>query len=67
MGKLKDQLKSIINISSFIDISSANNNIRKNIDFRGPNVWILAFAVVIASVGLNVNSIPVIIGAMLIS
>ena len=34
---------------------------------RGPNAWILAFSVVIASVGLNVNSIPVIIGAMLIS
>jgi uncharacterized hydrophobic protein (TIGR00271 family) len=30
-------------------------------------VWILAFAIIVASVGLNVNAIPVIIGAMLIS
>ena len=34
---------------------------------EGPNVWILAFAIVLASVGLNVNSTAVIIGAMLVS
>ncbi|MGO3807866.1 MAG: TIGR00341 family protein [Sphingobacterium sp.] len=39
----------------------------KNISFRGANAWILACAIVIASVGLNVNSTAVIIGAMLIS
>ncbi|MEF9930991.1 MAG: DUF389 domain-containing protein, partial [Bacteroidales bacterium] len=38
-----------------------------NIEFKGPNVWILIFAIFMASVGLNVNSIPVVIGAMLIS
>ncbi len=38
-----------------------------NISFRGSNLWILACAIVIASVGLNVNSTAVIIGAMLIS
>ncbi|MFD1770455.1 DUF389 domain-containing protein [Sphingobacterium suaedae] len=38
-----------------------------NISFRGANAWILACAIVIASVGLNVNSTAVIIGAMLIS
>lgn len=42
-------------------------NIRTNISFRGSNLWILACAIVIASVGLNVNSTAVIIGAMLIS
>lgn len=36
-------------------------------EFRGPNVWMLAFAIIVASVGLNVNSTAVIIGAMLIS
>lgn len=41
--------------------------IRSNISFRGSNLWILACAIVIASVGLNVNSTAVIIGAMLIS
>lgn len=41
--------------------------IEKGIVFRGTNLWILAFAIVIASVGLNTNSTAVIIGAMLIS
>ncbi len=41
--------------------------IKSNISFRGSNLWILACAIVIASVGLNVNSTAVIIGAMLIS
>lgn len=42
-------------------------NIRKGIDFRGSNLWVLIFAIFIASLGLNVNSTAVIIGAMLIS
>ena len=50
-----------------VDLEAASVNIRSNIYFRGPNVFILACAIVIASVGLNLNSIPVIIGAMLIS
>lgn len=39
----------------------------KSVEFKGPNLWILIFAIIIASVGLNVNSTAVIIGAMLIS
>ncbi|MEG2480178.1 MAG: TIGR00341 family protein, partial [Mucinivorans sp.] len=42
-------------------------NICRGVDFRGPNLWILIFATIVASVGLNVNSTAVIIGAMLIS
>ncbi|SHN32312.1 TIGR00341 family protein [Cyclobacterium lianum] len=41
--------------------------IKKNVEFRGANLWILIFAIFVASVGLNVNSTAVIIGAMLIS
>lgn len=41
--------------------------VKKNIEFRGANLWILIFAIFVASVGLNVNSTAVIIGAMLIS
>lgn len=41
--------------------------VKKNISFRGANLWILACAIIVASVGLNVNSTAVIIGAMLIS
>lgn len=42
-------------------------SIKKNTDFVGPNLWTLIFAIFIASIGLNVNSTAVIIGAMLIS
>ncbi len=42
-------------------------SVRKDADFRGANLWVLILAIVIASVGLNVNSGAVIIGAMLIS
>ena len=67
MGKYSDYLKDHVNMTEDIDHSNANVSIRKNIAFKGPNVFILACAIIIASVGLNVNSIPVIIGAMLIS
>lgn len=62
-----DIFKSTINLTGHIDTEAAEKSIRNNIYFRGPNAWILAIATIIASVGLNVNSIPVIIGAMLIS
>ncbi|MBR1513404.1 MAG: DUF389 domain-containing protein [Bacteroidales bacterium] len=60
-------LRSLIHLSDEIDYENASASIKKNIAFRGTNVFILACAIIIASVGLNVNSIPVIIGAMLIS
>lgn len=43
------------------------DNICKGIDFKGSNIWVLICAIFIASLGLNVNSTAVIIGAMLIS
>lgn len=60
-------LRKQLSLTHYIDVKAADENIRKNIPFRGPNIYILFVAIVIASVGLNVNSIPVIIGAMLIS
>ena len=41
--------------------------ITKGVEFSGINVWVLVFAIMIASIGLNVNSTAVVIGAMLIS
>ena len=64
---VREFLKTTLNLTNDVDIQAASENIRKNIPFRGPNVYILFVAIIIASVGLNVNSIPVIIGAMLIS
>ncbi len=49
------------------DPEETSHYIRKGVDFKGTNVWILVFAILVASVGLNVNSTAVVIGAMLIS
>ena len=43
------------------------NSIKNDISIKGPNAWILICSILVASVGLNANSIPVVIGAMLIS
>lgn len=42
-------------------------NVHKGINMRGINLWVLIFAIFIASLGLNINSTAVIIGAMLVS
>lgn len=67
LNRFWEQIKEIANLSDHVDTQAAQKSIRSNIYFKGANVWILAFSIIIASVGLNVNSIPVIIGAMLIS
>lgn len=64
---LLGRLKTLANVRDEIDLQGADAAIRKNIHFRGMTIFILACAIIIASVGLNLNSIPVIIGAMLIS
>lgn len=43
------------------------DTIEKDVAFKGTNLWILVFAIFIASLGLNVNSTAVVIGAMLVS
>ena len=67
MQRLTTLFRETTRLTDYVDTAAAEKSIRSNIYFRGPNAWILAIAIIIASVGLNVNSIPVIIGAMLIS
>lgn len=55
------------NIRAGAQINDTIEGIHRDISFKGHNSWILVFSILIASIGLNVNSIPVIIGAMLIS
>ena len=64
---IKSFLRSILSMTDYIDVEAAYQSVRNNVPFRGPTVYILFIAIIIASIGLNVNSIPVIIGAMLIS
>lgn len=66
-GEVRQYLKNIVDIAADCDTQATIDNISKSVEFRGVNIWILVFAIVIASVGLNVNSTAVIIGAMLIS
>ena len=37
-------------------------NVKRTVEFRGVNLWILIIAVLIASIGLNINSLHLIIG-----
>lgn len=47
--------------------SDTVESIKSNVEFKGANLWTLIFAIFIASIGLNLNSTAVIIGAMLVS
>lgn len=49
------------------DPADIEASIRQGVKTHGTNLWILMFAILVASIGLNVNSTAVIIGAMLIS
>lgn len=60
-------IKSLASIAEDTDSETTISNITKGVEFRADNVWVLFFAIIIASVGLNVNSTAVIIGAMLVS
>ncbi|WP_144214226.1 DUF389 domain-containing protein [Flavobacterium anhuiense] len=63
-----DKLTDLLNLREGEDNKEKTlESVIKNISFKGANLWILACAILIASVGLNVNSTAVIIGAMLIS
>ena len=58
----------LINLESDLDnFDNIHETIEKELVFKGTNLWILVFAILVASVGLNMNSTAVIIGAMLIS
>lgn len=64
---LGSYFKELLNLHIGADKQGTITGIKKDIDFKGANVWILIASIFIASIGLNVNSTAVIIGAMLIS
>jgi len=59
--------KEILDFRNETDKSATLNSIKNDISIKGPTAWILICSIFVASVGLNANSIPVVIGAMLIS
>lgn len=60
-------LRRVFSLSEGLDREGTMEVIRKDVDFKGPAAWILIFSILIASIGLSVGNIPIIIGAMLIS
>jgi len=62
-----DFVKELFNLRKTADKEFTRQTILENIPFRGHTAWLLIFSIMIASVGLNANSTPVVIGAMLIS
>lgn len=62
------ELLSYFNISEDLESQAeVEASIRSGVSFKGSQLLTLIFAIFIASLGLNTDSIPVIIGAMLIS
>ena len=60
----------LVNLLDFrkdADQISTTEAIKADIQFKGATAWILICSILVASIGLNTNSIPVVIGAMLIS
>ncbi|WP_339610622.1 DUF389 domain-containing protein [uncultured Planktosalinus sp.] len=64
---IKVFLSELLDIRHDTDKEETVETIKKEISFKGHNAWILIFSVFVASIGLNVSSTAVVIGAMLIS
>jgi uncharacterized hydrophobic protein (TIGR00271 family) len=60
-------LKQTLDIRNDTDKSATIEDVKDNISMQGHTAWILVFSILIASIGLNVSSTAVVIGAMLIS
>ncbi|HKL34904.1 MAG TPA: DUF389 domain-containing protein [Salegentibacter sp.] len=64
---IKALIRELLEIRHDTDRESTVEAVKKDISFKGHNAWILIFSIFVASVGLNVSSTAVVIGAMLIS
>ena len=64
---LKRNFFSIFDLRKDTDVESTLEDVKAGIEMRGQTAWVLIFSILIASIGLNVNSTAVEIGAMLIS
>lgn len=60
-------IKSVLSLRTGLDKAATIEGIRLDVEFKGHAAWILVCSVLIASIGLGENNIPVIVGAMLIS
>ncbi len=66
-ASIKEFLIELFDIRSDSDRDATIEAVKKDIPFKGHTAWILIFSIFVASIGLNVSSTAVVIGAMLIS
>lgn len=64
---IKEFLGDLLNIRKDTDKDTTAETIKEGISMKGHTAWILVFSILVASIGLNVSSTAVVIGAMLIS
>ncbi|PKA83429.1 putative hydrophobic protein (TIGR00271 family) [Ulvibacter sp. MAR_2010_11] len=64
---IKKFLSELLDIRIDTDRDATIEAVKKDIPFKGHTAWILIFSIFVASIGLNVSSTAVVIGAMLIS
>jgi len=67
VSDIKLFFKKLTSIEAETDKTGTIQEIKANISMQGHTAWILVFSILIASIGLNVSSTAVVIGAMLIS
>jgi len=64
---IKDFIYNLLDIRHGTDKKGTIEDIKNNISIKGHTAWVLIFSILIASIGLNISSTAVVIGAMLIS
>ncbi len=64
---VKNFVRELLDIRHDTDKDRTIQSIKDNITVKGHTAWILVFSILIASIGLNISSTAVVIGAMLIS
>lgn len=67
LKKIKRLFRLTVSLANGTDAEGTIKEISQNVTLRGVNVWMLVCSAILASIGLDVNSTAVIIGAMLIS
>lgn len=67
LKEIKEFLRELLDIHDDTDRETTLETVKRDISFKGHNAWILIFSIFVASIGLNVSSTAVVIGAMLIS
>lgn len=68
LKKFWKEILSYFNVAEDLESQpDVEQSIRSGVDFKGSQLLVLIFAIFIASLGLNTDSTPVVIGAMLIS